>query len=309
MIVDCYTHTWESGEQLGRGVPSNGQRPLPALVHSCRPLEAGQACHLAASEPVDSTFVLAFKSRYLEADISNDHVAAYVSSHPESLIGFAGIDPSEPKEAIAELRRARDELSMRGIVVSPAAQDFHPSNSQAMLVYDQAAQRGMPILFSTGVHITSATKLEYAQPVLLDEVARELPGLKIIIAHMGYPWVHETLVLLAKHPNVFAEISWLLHQPWQAYQALLSAYQYGVTDKLLFGSGFPDAAASYCIEALYSINHLVNGTNLPTIPREQLRGIVERDALTLLGIANNSRQTAPPERPSPASEQEEIEEP
>ncbi|MCH9001196.1 MAG: hypothetical protein IIC02_01370, partial [Planctomycetes bacterium] len=32
----------------------------------------------------------------------------------------------------------------------------------------------------------------------------------------------------------------------------------------------------------------IHETNLPTIPREQLRGIVERDALGLLGIAPNA---------------------
>lgn len=288
MIVDCYTYTWECGDPLGRCKPPANPPPLPAQMDRPDPFEAGRARHLAASEPVDTTIVLGFRSRYLEVDISNDQIAAYVGANPGRLIGFAGIDPSNPEEAMAELQRARDELSMPGVVVSPAAQDFHPSNSQAMLVYAQAAERGMPVLFSTGVHITAATKLEYARPMLLDEVAREFPTLKIIIAHMGYPWVQETVVLLAKHPNVYAEISWLLHQPWQAYQAILGAFQYGVADKLLFGSGFPNAAASYCIEALYSINHLVHGTNLPTIPREQLRGIVERDTLTLLGIASRN---------------------
>ncbi len=239
---------------------------------------------MAAADPVDVTIVVGFTSHYLQAEISNDQIASHVRQHHERLIGFAGIDPGGAKDALAELRRARDELSLPGIAVAPSAQDFHPCDSRAMLVYAEAAKRGMPIIFHSGPYLTSATKLEYAQPVLLDEIARQLPDLKIIIAHMGFPWVSETIMLLAKHRNVFAETSWLLHQPWQAYRALITAYQYGVMDKLLFGSGFPVAAASSCIEALYSINHLVHGTNLPTIPREQLRGIVERDALSLLGI-------------------------
>ncbi len=283
MIVDCYTHTWESADQLGRCIPLSGDR-TGGQTDAVGPQSAGTARHLAAAEPVDATIVLGFKAHYLEAEISNDQIASYVKRNSGRLIGFAGIDPSRPKEASAELRRAHDELSMPGIAVAPAAQDFHPSNSQAMLVYAEAAELGMPIIFHSGVFLTAAAKLEYARPFLLDEVARELPDLKIIIAHVGHPWVNETVVLLAKHKNVFAETSWLLHQPWQAYHALVTAYQYGVMDKLLFGSGFPSEAASYCIEFLYSINHLCHGTNLPTIPREQLRGIVERDTLALLGI-------------------------
>ena len=291
MIVDCYTHTWETPEQLGRCVPANGKHPL-SRSGAGDPPPPNPARHLAAAAPVDASIVLGFKSRYLQAEIPNEQVATYVNQHPKQLIGFAGIDPSDPKEAIADIHHARNELSMLGLAVAPAAQDFHPTNSQAMLVYAEAAKAGMPLLFHTGVHISPATKLEYARPLLLDEIARELPSLKIIIAHLGHPWVNETLVLLAKHANVFAEISWLLDQPWQAYQALLNAYQYGVTDKLLFGSGFPRTSASQCIEELYGISHLVHGTNLPTVPREHLRGIVERDALALLGIAPPQ-----PERP------------
>ena len=291
MIVDCYTHTWETPEQLGRCVPIDGQHAGPASTTD-DPIATNPARHFAAAKPVDTTIVLGFKSHYLEAEIPNSQVAAYVNQHPDRLIGFAGIDPSDPKEAIADMHRARDELSMRGVAVAPAAQDFHPTNSQAMLVYAEAAESGLPILFHTGVHLSPATKLEYAPPVLVDEIARELPDLKIIIAHLGYPWVNEAVVLLAKHANVYAETSWLLDQPWQAYQALLSAYQFNVIDKLLFGSGFPRASASHCIEELYGISHLVHGTNLPMIPREHLRGIVERDTLSLLGIA-----PPPPDRP------------
>jgi predicted TIM-barrel fold metal-dependent hydrolase len=303
MIVDCYTHTWETPEQLGRCLPANGKHPR-LQAGAPDPAAPNPARHLAAAEPVDTTIVLGFKSRYLEAEIPNHQIATYVNQYPQRLIGFAGIDPSDPKEAVADMHHARDELAMRGIAVAPAAQDFHPTNSQAMQVYAEIAAAGLPLLFHTGVHISPAAKLEYAQPVLLDEVAREFPNLNIIIAHLGYPWVNEALVLLAKHANVYAEISWLLDQPWQAYQALLNAYQYGVTDKLLFGSGFPRTSASQCIEELYGISHLVHGTNLPTIPREHLRGIVERDALSLLGIAVPKHE--PPLQPAaqiPTSEQ------
>ena len=294
MIVDCYTHIWDAVEQLGRCVPASGS-PTHFAPPSDGPLTATPARHLAASEPVDKTIVLGFKTDYLGAEISYELVAAYVATQPDRLIGFAGVDPSNPREAINALRYGRNELAMRGIAVAPAAQDFHPNNSQAMLVYAAAAELDLPVLFHTGVYISSAMKLEYARPVLLDEVAREIPELKIIIAHMGYPWVDETIVLLAKHRNVYAEISWLLSQPWQAYQALVSADQFGVIDKLLFGSGFPFTSASQSIEALYSINHLCHGTNLPTIRREHLRGIVERDTLTLLGIDNG--QPPPTQQP------------
>lgn len=286
MIVDCYTCVWDSPTRLGRGAASRLARRVAGSTHSDFDgvQQAGVEQHLAAAEPVDTTIVLGFKSAYLEAEVSDEFVSEYVARHPDRLIGFSGIDPADPVEAVRQMRFAHDELKMRGVGMSPAAQNFHPCHTNAKTCYEAASGLGMPVLFHTGLRDAPECVMQYAQSVLLDEVAREFPDLKIIIAHMGFPWVNETIVLLAKHPNVFADISWLLHQPWQAYQALLGAYQHGVMHKLLFGSGYPYTDAASCIEALYGINHMVKGTSLPAIPREQLRGIVERDALDLLGI-------------------------
>lgn len=292
MIVDCHTHVWETPEQLGRGATAGIARtPAGRWRKPVRHLDASTDHHLAASSPVDKTFVLAFKSNYLQAEIPNQFIADYCREHPAKMVGFAGIDPVNLRVALDDISEARHTLGLRGVTVSPAAQDFHPQATSAMQLYAEACKLRMPVLFHQGTHFTVASKMEYARPVLLDEVARELPELRIIIAHMGYPWVEECVVLLGKHPHVYADISALLTRPWQAYNALLSAHQYGVLDKLLFGSDFPYTSATAGIEALYSINQFAHGTNLPTIPREQLRSIVERDALELLGIATTGATT------------------
>ncbi len=287
MIVDCHTHVWDSPERLGLIRP-DGRRDIPRGTTGPTSDEvlpdASAERHLIASEPVDRSFVLGFKSRYLEAEIPTSFVARYVRQHPDKLIGVAGVDPTNLPEALEDVRSAHEDLGMKAITVSPAAQDFHPADSRAMQVFADAVRLKMPVFLHQGIHFDAASKMEFARPVLLDEVARELPDLKIVIARMGYPWIEECIVLLGKHPNVFADISSLLHRPWHAYNALLAAYQYGVMDKLLFGSDFPYTSATTAIESLYRINQLVTGTNLPTVPRPSLVAIVERDALGLLGI-------------------------
>jgi predicted TIM-barrel fold metal-dependent hydrolase len=295
MIVDCYTHVWDTPGQLGR-LARNIERPAAgSTTRRPGPINAATSRHLAAARDVDAAIVLGFKSAYLGAEIPNELVAEYVRAHPDKLIGFAGIDPAAPPSAMEDLERARQEFDLKGIALSPAAQDVHPSSSKLDAIYAKAMEYKMPVLFHPGIQLARESKLEYAQPVLLDEVARDHPQLKIIVAHLGYPWVKETLVLLAKHDNVFADISWVLQQPWEAYQALLAAYQMGVIGKLLFASGFPFSSAAQSIETLYSINHLCAGTSLPGIPREALRSIVECDALTMLGIEQPNLR----ERPKP----------
>jgi len=260
-------------------------RVPPSGKESWRPVPAADADHhWAQSSLVDKAIVLGFKSKYLRAEIPNAYVAEYVNRFPQKLVGFAGIDPTE-RSAIDELRVARATLRLRGITLSPANQDFHPTDSRAMRLYEEAEKLGMPILIHPMGQFSEQSKLEFARPYLFDEVARSFPKLRLVIAQLGHPWVDETICLLGKHNNVYADVSGLLGRPWQAYNALVSAHQSQVIDKLLFGSDFPYTVVPDCIEALYSINQFSQGTNLPVVPRESLRGVVERDALGLLGIS------------------------
>lgn len=292
MIVDCHTHVWQSPDQLGQMVLGDLAR-MPRLRVARGPMDRTLVRHIPAADAdyhwaqaaaVDKSFVLGFKSRYLRAEVPNRYVAEYVRRFPQKLIGFAGIDPTE-HQARDEVRFVRGDLSLRGITISPANQDFHPADTRAMRVYELAEELGMPVLVHPGSPFAEQSKMEFGRPLLLDEVARAFPKLNLIVAQLGQPWIDETICLLGKHANIFADVSGLLRRPWQAYNALVSAYQYGVIEKLLFGSDFPYTNATECIEALYSLNQIAHGTNLPIVPRESLRGIVERDTLSLLGLA------------------------
>lgn len=277
MIVDCHTHTWDSASRLGE---------VSAIDKDAAWLTAaGPQDHLLATAGVDRCLVLGFISRHLGAEIPNELIAEYVAEHPEKMIGLAGADPTDDG-ALEQLTEDVERLKMRGMVLSPAAAAFHPADTRAMQLYELADSLKLPVIIHTGPSWSPRSAMQYSHPSLLDEVARSFPNLKLVVARMGYPWLDETLVLLNKHPNVFADVGHLLRRPWQAYRALIGASEFGVVDKLLFGSGFPFATATACIETLYQTNLLPHGTNLPCIPRERLRGIVERNALELLGIVD-----------------------
>jgi len=294
VIIDCHTHIWQSPDQLGRvdlgestrlGRSGRGTRIISPGKPVYRTVPAADPDHhYSSTTAADKSIVLGFKSRYLHAEIPNEFVSDYVKRDPQRLIGFAGIDPTD-RTAVQEVRIAKEKLRLRGLTLSPGDQDFHPTDSRAMRVYAVAEELEMPILFHPVGQLTDQSKLEYSRPYLLDEVARSFPRLRIVLAQIGQPWVDETICLLSKHPHVYADVSGLLVRPWMAYNALVNAYQSGVIEKLLFGSDFPYVAVTDCIEKLYSLNQIAQGTNLPMVPRENLRGIVERDTMSLLGLS------------------------
>ena len=294
MIVDLHTHIWESPDQLGKGA---AQRVLRNAAQPWDRPDASTSAHDAAMEPVQHAVILGFESHMLGGSISIEQVARCVARKPGKYLGFAGIDPllGRVKSRIDHAR----SLGLVGVTISPAAQGFHPSHSMAQPLYEACSDAAMPLLVHGVTHLSSEAKLEFAQPMLLDEVARDFPRLKIIISQVGHPWIEETLVLMSKHRNVFADLSNVVTRPWQLYSLLLSAHQQGVIDRLLLGSDFPFCTPQKAITTIYSVNTLTQGTMLPSVPREQLRSIVERDALEALGLRKKAAEPVSEIAPAP----------
>lgn len=279
MIIDINTQIWTNAEQLGHEVAA---RLRSEQIERWGQLDASPAAHERAMGCVDAAVVVGFRSERLGARIPNESIAEFVAKDPRRRIGVAGIDPMSP-DAIDQIDQAI-ALGLSGVAVSPACQGFHPSHSAAFRVYERCADLTLPLFVMFNPPLTKACSLEFARPMLWDEVAQALPGLPIVIGQLGHPWIDETLLLLGKHRNVWADISGVVSRPWQLYNALLSAASFGVMDQLLFGSGFPFETPAKAIESLYSVNAFNQGTQLPAVPRSQVRGIVERDVIACLGI-------------------------
>ena len=279
MIVDAQSYVWSNLEQLGRELAC---KLRARATHRLAIFDAGPSAHERAMSCVSASLVFGFRSDRLGARIPNELVAEFVAADPHKRVGVCGIDPLSA-DAPDQLLAAHD-MGLLAAAVSPACQGFHPAHSAAMQIYDRCASLSMPLFVTAIEPLTSKSILEFGRPALWDEVAQSLPQLPIVISRLGYPWVDETLVMLAKHANVFADISGVAARPWQLYNTLLSATALGVMDKLLFASGFPFETPAKTIETLYSVNSFAQGTRMPTVPRPQIRSIVERNTLSCLGI-------------------------
>ena len=293
MIVDVFTRTWESSDWLGEQLLSQLRRIYPEPWQ--RP-SASSTSHQDAMNKVDLAFVLGFESRLLGASICNEKVAEYIRQHPGKLVGFACIDPSKGK--IADQFKQASSLGFKGITISPAGQGFHPVDSRVMCLYQLCQDHKLPVIIESAGTIAASTVLAFDRPYLVDEVARHFPQLKMIISGFGDPWIDETLALLVKHRQVYTDISGLINRPWQLYNALLQAHQRGVMNQILFASHFPFCTPEIAIKTLYSVNTLVHGSNLPNVPREQLRSIVERDVIKCLEMDVEVLHQEKPELPS-----------
>ena len=211
----------------------------------------------------------------------NEDTAAFVALD-SNRIGFMSVDPMRH-----DWKEEMDKsigLGLVGIKLGANYQRFDPLGREALALYARAEKLSLPILFHTGASPVREAPLQYAHPLVTDEVAIRFPDLKIVMAHVGHPWVRETVVTIRKHPNVYADVSAIYTRPWMTYEAMLMATEWGVMHKLLFGSDFPITTPKYAMERLRAVNEIVEGTNLPKISLEQIEQIIHADALGILNL-------------------------
>lgn len=278
MIFDCHTHLFGPGMVSG---PADA-----AIKRAWGPdmnVEATPEQHRSNLEGFSGAIVLAMAAHATGMVVPNEYVAEYCRTAPDRLFGFASVDPNDP-DCVAEFERAIHGLGMKGLKLAPIYQNFYPDDWQHYPLYAKAEQLGVPILWHQGTSFVPEGYLEASRPAMLDPVARAFPKLKMIVAHMGHPWVNECISLVRKHPYLYMDVSALGSRPWQFYNALVSAAEYGVQDKLLFGSDYPFFGTQQMLDALYRINDLAEGTKLPRVADDLVEDIIHRKTPEILGL-------------------------
>ena len=61
-------------------------------------------------------------------------------------------------------------------------------------------------------------------------------------------------------------------------------YEWGVTDKILFASDWPVTLPQDNIDHLRGLSKFARDHHLPIIPEEDVEGIINRDAVEIMGV-------------------------
>jgi predicted TIM-barrel fold metal-dependent hydrolase len=228
---------------------------------------------LEATRGCDKVVVFAIDAPFSGIRGSQTLVADFVRQHSDRFQGWCSVDPNDP-ECIDKLTHYVKHLGLRGLKISPIYQNFNPADPKHLPLFKKAESLEIPINIHQGTSFVRTGPLKYSNPIMLEDIAIACPDLKMAISHMGHPWETECCVLIRKHKNLFANTSALHYRPLRHYQAFLTALEYGVEDKLVFGSDFPSATTEQALAGLYKVNDIVEGTRMPVFPKEVLDRIV-----------------------------------
>lgn len=207
--------------------------PDPQVVEEL--MEPQKLSEFMKGEGVDYTVCLAEVNPLSTGVASNEYVAEFCRGFV-SLIPFANINPYLTPQPAKTLEIYVREYGFRGLKMLPSYQWFYPNDRQIYSIYAKAEELQIPVMFHTGSSIFKGTRIKYADPIHLDDVAVDFPDLTIVMAHSGRGfWYDKAFFLAQMHPNIYMEIAGLPPQNLLTYFPRLEK----LAHKVLFGSDWP----------------------------------------------------------------------
>jgi hypothetical protein len=178
------------------------------------------------------------------AALSSEEIAARAAEHSDVLIPFGSVDPLRGADAVAQARSLVRDHGVKGFKFHPTMQGFAPNDQAFYPLWEEIESLGVPALFHTGQTGIGAglpggrgLKLRLSDPMLVDDVAADFPGLTVILAHPSVPWAASSISIATHKANVYIDLSgW---SPKYFPADLVRAANSYLQDKVLFGTDYP----------------------------------------------------------------------
>lgn len=281
MLVDVHSHYWEYPRHFSEDFKTQAKRARGDIEVD---LTVRWDDYSAQARGCHKTIVFGGKAKRSGLWAPDREVAAYAAQHPDRLIGFLSLDPTQPGWQ-NELVEGHQDLRMKGVKLLPMYAGFYPNDRQFDYLWQYATQHRLPVLLHTGTTFVSQAPLDCTLPRLLDDVTTRFPDVRMILAHLSHPYEAECVVTIRKHPHVYADVSALHYRPFQLYHSLMLVQEYGVWHKLLFGSDYPFTTVDASLAGMRGLNDMLEGTKLPRLSEEKMEEMFFRDTLRVLGIS------------------------
>jgi hypothetical protein len=247
VLIDCHVHAGEIGTHYPKWWVAELYR-----VWGGDNKWAGKRSNMSPGERfvdqmdelgIDMMCIMSSDHRRVYADVvgpytPNDHLLEIRDVAPERFALTCGLDPLRDLHgSIRELEQCVKQWGFRACKLYPTYDHFDPRDEVLHKVYEKMIELDVPMQIHMGWTPCLNAPMKYQQPYLLDDVCRRYPELKIVVAHMGWPWVDECIALAAKWENVHADIAyWAWFDREFVFQSVTRFGQLCGYDKLLYGS-------------------------------------------------------------------------
>lgn len=178
-----------------------------------------------------------------EPEVWNRKTADAVRRYPDRFVGIGTVDPADSRTAVAEAKRCFEEYGFLGINLQPCVSGVPANDRRSYLVYAVVLDHDGIVTTHTGINFFTQSPIRLGHPLDVCDVACDLPDLKIVACHGGWPWADELAAVAWKHHNVYIDFGAIspkyLLRGDTGYGVAWNLAQGQFPDRLLFGSDWP----------------------------------------------------------------------
>lgn len=237
MIIDSHTH-------IGRNAHINAS--VSELLNSMDKAE------------IDKSLVFAGKI----ADCPNDYLLEQIKPHQDRLYGVAAYHLHDTSEDFEWIKSAIIEKKIVAVKFYLGYDHWYPDDLKIINLLHVMNENNIPAIFHCGDCLNSVkkAKLRYSHPLNVDNVAVEFSNLKIVIAHVGFPWVIDTAEVCFKNDNVYTDVSGFVYGKFSErdiikFEKMIQQFlEIAPYKKLLFGTDFPISDQTSYLNTAREIN-------------------------------------------------------
>jgi predicted TIM-barrel fold metal-dependent hydrolase len=125
-----------------------------------------------------------------------------------------------------------------GLKLHPVHGGFTPNDRRLYPAYWLCRERGLPVVFHCGTSTFPGSTNRYANPEFIEDVVRDFPGLKVVLAHGGRGWWCDAAAFMASmREDVWIEVSGLPPKKLPEYYANHNFER--LARKMIFGTDWP----------------------------------------------------------------------
>ena len=232
---------------------------------------------------------------------TNEQMAQVADKHPDRFLYQPNLSPIKHKGVKNTLWELNFWVQERGAKIFKyyAPEDTYINDPELWPVYERAEELGIILDIHTGFSWVPPGKSKYALPILLDDVARDFPNLKIVAFHMGYPHCDDLNMVAMSHPNVYPCLSlllpWSLSAPRKFARILGEALRCVGSDRIIWGTDYAGFSFQYKfgVEGLRNFQFsesLREEYGYPELTDDDRRKIFGGNLAGLLGIDPSTRR-------------------
>jgi uncharacterized protein len=216
----------------------------------------------------------------------NDYLLEVRKHAPERFALTGSVDPFRGiPESVKEIERCIKDLGFNAIKLYPAYDHFDPRDERLDPIYKKLVELDVTMQIHMGWTPCKNAPMKYQPAFLLDDVAAKFPELKIVVAHVAWPWVEECIALVAKWPNIHVDLAyWGWFGAEFSYRTVKRIGDLAGYDRVLFGS--ENSHTHMAKDMFLSFNDVAKKLGDAPISNENMEKIMWKNTVRLWKIKN-----------------------